>query len=169
VYLTPVPPKQTSGLRLGKAQTYESGAPSHCVLATCTGPFCTIWAICWKAGSLCSGEPVREAERRFGLPQIGIDRQRLQRSGLALAPCFVLAHPAVLPHQVVADRELGIVLGIPRLLLNSVAQAAQGIFKAGPRTLVSGNIWTANAGTNSLTEFVGIATPVVTPLAARIH
>jgi streptogramin lyase len=33
----------------------------------------------------------------------------------------------------------------------------------------SGNIWTANSGANTLTEFIGLATPVVTPLAARIR
>ncbi|MES2392769.1 MAG: NHL repeat-containing protein [Acidobacteriota bacterium] len=33
----------------------------------------------------------------------------------------------------------------------------------------SGNIWTANSGDNTLTEFVGLASPVVTPLAARIQ
>jgi len=33
----------------------------------------------------------------------------------------------------------------------------------------SGNVWTANSGNNTLTEFVGLAAPVVTPIAARIH
>jgi len=33
----------------------------------------------------------------------------------------------------------------------------------------SGNLWTANSGDNTLTEFVGLASPVVTPLAAAIH
>jgi len=33
----------------------------------------------------------------------------------------------------------------------------------------SGNVWTANSGANTLSEFVGLAAPVVTPLAARIH
>jgi len=33
----------------------------------------------------------------------------------------------------------------------------------------SGNVWTANSGDNTLTEFVGLASPVVTPLAAAIH
>lgn len=31
----------------------------------------------------------------------------------------------------------------------------------------SGNLWTANSGDNSLTEFVGIATPVTTPIIAN--
>jgi streptogramin lyase len=32
----------------------------------------------------------------------------------------------------------------------------------------SGDVWIANAGTNSVTEIIGIATPVVTPLVANL-
>lgn len=32
----------------------------------------------------------------------------------------------------------------------------------------SGNVWTANAGDNTVTEFVGIATPTVTPIVAAL-
>jgi streptogramin lyase len=32
----------------------------------------------------------------------------------------------------------------------------------------SGNIWTANSGDNTISEFVGVAVPVVTPLAATV-
>ena len=32
----------------------------------------------------------------------------------------------------------------------------------------SGNIWTANTGDNSVSVFVGLAAPVVTPLAANV-
>jgi hypothetical protein len=32
----------------------------------------------------------------------------------------------------------------------------------------SGNVWTANSGDNSVTQFVGLATPVTTPLAANV-
>ena len=32
----------------------------------------------------------------------------------------------------------------------------------------SGNLWTANLGDNSVSEFVGIASPVATPLAANV-
>jgi hypothetical protein len=32
----------------------------------------------------------------------------------------------------------------------------------------SGNVWTANFGSNTVSEFVGIASPVVTPIAANV-
>ena len=32
----------------------------------------------------------------------------------------------------------------------------------------SGNIWTANSGDNSVAEFIGIAAPTLTPLAANV-
>jgi hypothetical protein len=32
----------------------------------------------------------------------------------------------------------------------------------------SGNVWVTNTGDSSLTEFVGAAAPVVTPLAAAV-
>jgi len=33
----------------------------------------------------------------------------------------------------------------------------------------SGNVWTANSGGNTLTEFAALGSPVATPLAAAIH
>jgi len=32
----------------------------------------------------------------------------------------------------------------------------------------SGNVWTANSGDNTVSEFIGVATPVTTPLAAKV-
>ena len=32
----------------------------------------------------------------------------------------------------------------------------------------SGNLWTANLGENSVSEFVGIASPIATPIAATV-
>jgi len=32
----------------------------------------------------------------------------------------------------------------------------------------SGNIWTTNSGDNSVSVFVGLGTPIVTPLAANV-
>jgi hypothetical protein len=32
----------------------------------------------------------------------------------------------------------------------------------------SGNLWTANLGDNGVSEFVGIASPIATPIAATV-
>jgi DNA-binding beta-propeller fold protein YncE len=32
----------------------------------------------------------------------------------------------------------------------------------------TGSVWTANSGSNTVSKFIGLATPVVTPLAANV-
>jgi DNA-binding beta-propeller fold protein YncE len=39
---------------------------------------------------------------------------------------------------------------------------------AGIAVDASGNIWTANAGDNSISKFIGIAAPVAVPLASSV-
>jgi len=39
---------------------------------------------------------------------------------------------------------------------------------AGVAVDASGNVWTANSGDNSVSKYVGLASPAVTPIAAAV-
>ena len=74
--------------------------------------------------------------------------------------------------EAAAVAELAVVLPILFTLIFAIFSFGRAYNVSGPRGIAidaSGNVWIANFTYNSVTEFVGAATPAATPLTPTNH